>query len=109
MIEKYSISLGHRYTHLDETQGTYSFRYQVTPKVQFRSYARYEYNRGDLKEMNYAIRTDLHCWWMDIGLNSKEHERGGKDFTLWVGFTLKAFPGVHVDFDHGYDGAKNSY
>ncbi|MCQ9205687.1 MAG: hypothetical protein NG737_05180 [Omnitrophica bacterium] len=107
--QKYSLTLGHRYVHSDDTQGTLAFTYQLTPKFQFKNYMRYEYNREDLLEQQYSIRTDLHCWWMDVGVNIDRHQNGGKDLTFWVGFTIKAFPEIHVDFDHGYSGAKGSY
>jgi len=107
--EKYSVSLGHRYNRNKSTQGTLGFKYQLTPKLQFRNYLRYDYDKGNFKEQQYALRTDLHCWWMDIGLDIDRHRRRGRDFTIWIIFRLKAFPDVHVGFDHTYSGAKDSY
>ncbi|MFA7677776.1 MAG: LPS assembly protein LptD, partial [Candidatus Omnitrophota bacterium] len=108
-IEKYSFSYGHRYSRQSSTQGTLDFRYQLTPKVKFKGYVRCEYNTGDFQEQQYAIRTDLHCWWMDIGIDLKRRSEGSKDTTFWVMFRCKAFPEISVDFDQGYDGAKKSY
>jgi lipopolysaccharide assembly outer membrane protein LptD (OstA) len=107
--EKYSFSLGHRYYRGENSQGTLSFKYRLTPKLQFKNYMRYQYKTGDLDEQQYALRADLHCWWMDIGLNINRHIRGGKDLTFWMAFTLKAFPDISIDFDQTYDGAKASY
>jgi len=107
--EKYSLSLGHRYTVQDAHQGTLNFTYQLTPKLQFRNYIRYIYDTEDLQEQQYAFRQDLHCWWMDIGVDVDRHSRGGKDITFWLVFTLKAFPDISFDFDQTYDGAKPAY
>ncbi len=107
--EKYTVSLGHRYYRKDSSQGTLNFTYRLTPKLQFKNYIRYEYTTDDFDEQQYALRADLHCWWMDLGFNIDRHQRGGKDLTFWVAFTLKAFPDISVDFDQTYKGAKTKY
>ena len=107
--DKYSFSYGHRYTHLDSTQGTFGFMYQINPKWQYNNYLRYEYNTGDIEEQQHTIRVDLHCWWFDFGVRTERQVTSGKDYTFWFMFTLKAFPDIHVDFDHGYKGAKGQY
>ncbi|MBN3040496.1 MAG: LPS-assembly protein LptD [Candidatus Omnitrophica bacterium] len=107
--EKYSFALGHRYLRDDSSLGTLDFEYRLSPKLQFRSYLRYEYTTDDIERQQYAFRQDLHCWWMDLGLDIDRHQRGGKDLTFWVAFTLKAFPDISFDFDQTYKGAKTRY
>ena len=107
--EKYAVSYGHRYQHLDDAQGTLDFKCKLTPKLQFHSYIRYEYNREDFESQQYSIRRDLHCWWLDLGVNFDRREQGSKDLTFWFTFTLKAFPDLSISIDQGYDGAKASY
>jgi hypothetical protein len=107
--EKYAISYGQRYTRQSSTQGTLDFSYQLTPKLQFMAYVRNEYNTGDFEEQRYTIRTDLHCWWMDIGLKYERLEEGSKDCSVWVMFTLKAFPEAAIELDYDREGAKKSY
>jgi len=107
--EKYSFTYGHRYSRQSDTQGTIDFSYQLTPKIKTRSYWRYEFNRGDLEEQQYRISLDLHCWWMDFGVDSKKHRVGGKNFTFWVEFRLKAFPNLSVSFDEMQENAKSEY
>ncbi|MFH1519611.1 MAG: hypothetical protein ABIE75_03465 [Candidatus Omnitrophota bacterium] len=107
--DKYSFSYGHRYSRQSSTQGTVDFTYQLTPKLNFRSYARCEYNTGDFQDQQYAIRTDLHCWWLDLGLDINRHQRGGKNLSFWFAFTLKAFPDISAGFDQTYHGAKPNY
>jgi len=107
--DKYTISLGHRYLRKDSSQGTLGFTYQLTPKLQYRQLIRYEYSTEDFENQQYSIRADLHCWWLDLGLDIDRHDRGGKDLTFWVAFTLKDFPDISVEFDHDYKGAKPAY
>ena len=107
--ETYSFSYGQRYTRRDKSQGTIDWTYQLTPKLMLKSYLRYEYNREDFAEQQYAIRADLHCWWMELGVDFNRHERGGKDLNFWVVFTMKAFPDMSLGFDQTYRGAKPSY
>ncbi|MCF7916959.1 MAG: LPS assembly protein LptD [Candidatus Omnitrophica bacterium] len=106
---KYSVSVGHRYLKSDSSQGTLDFTYNLTPKLQFKNYMRYEYSSGDLEKQQYALRVDLHCWWMDIGIDFDRQEEGGKDMMFWLAFRLKAFPDLNVGFEQSFDGAKSSY
>lgn len=108
-VGDYSISLGHRYNRVSSTEGTLSLEYQLTPKIKFNNYMLYEYNTEDLEKQQYSIRADLHCWWMDLGVDFDRHERGGKDYTVWIMFRLKAFDDVSLGFDHGYKGGKKRY
>ena len=112
--QKYSFSYGNRYSNSTpgnpgSTQGTLDFNYQLTPKLKFRGYARCEYNTGDFQTQQYSIRSDLHCWWLDIGVDVNKQQRGGKDLGFWFVFTLKDFPDISAGFDQTYKGAKSEY
>ena len=107
--QKYSFSYGHRYARQSSTQGTVDFTYQLTPKLKFKGYARCEYNTGDFQNQQYSIRADLHCWWMDFGLDINKHQRGGKNLGFWVMFTVKAFPDIIAGFDQPYKAAQAEY
>ena len=107
--ETYSFSYGQRYSRQSESQGTIDWTYWLTEKLQLKSYLRYEYNQQDMLEQQYAIKADLHCWWMELGMDLKRHERGGKNLNFWVVFTMKAFPEFSVGFDQDYKGAKPDY
>ena len=102
---KCSTSFGQRYAKRESSQSTFSLSYQITPKVQFRNYLRYEHKTKNFEEQQYVIRRDLHCWLMDLGLDVDRD----REFTLWVIFRVKAFPQVYLGFDHAYRGAKKSY
>jgi lipopolysaccharide assembly outer membrane protein LptD (OstA) len=103
--KKYEVNFGHRYLRKESSQTTFGLTYQINPKLQFKNYFRYEYKTGDFQEQQYALRVDLHCWWLDYGVNIDDD----KNFTFWVIFRLKAFPDVHIGFDHTYHGAKKEY
>jgi hypothetical protein len=103
--KKYSVAFGNRYAKDEDAQGTLAWMYQLTPKLQFKNYLRYEYKSGHFQEQQYALRTDLHCWWMDTGVDLDREQ----NFTFWIKFILKDFPDVYVGFDQTYNGPKNSY
>jgi hypothetical protein len=107
--KRYSVSFGHRYLRDDSSQSTFSLTYQLTSKIQFKNYLRYEYTTGDFKQQQYILRFDLHCWWFDFGVDIDKQKEGVKDFNFWIIFRLKAFPDIHVGFDHTYHGGKRSY
>jgi hypothetical protein len=116
--KKYTVAFGHRYareydynsdTGEYSSQSTFDFTYQLTSKLQFKNYLRYEYKDGNFEAQQYVLRTDLHCWYMDTGLNIDKQREGVTDLTFWVAFTLKDFPDLHVGFDQTYSGAKGSY
>jgi len=103
---KYSLSLGHRYARNDSSQGTMSLYYKISPKLEIKSYLRYEYTTNSFKEQQYRLRRYLPCKWiMDLGVDVDEN----RDTSLWIIFTLGPFPGIHFGFDHTYHGARSEY
>ena len=107
--DKYTFTYGHRYSRQSSTQGSLDFSYQLTPKLQFSNYLRYEYNTGNLEEQQHKIRVDLHCWWMDIGIGRRRRNEGSSDMAVWFSFTLKAFPDIGFEVDQTREGAKKIY
>ncbi len=107
--EDYSFSFGHRYSRQNSTQSTINFSYQLTPKLQLKNYLRYEWNTEDLERQQYGLRADLHCWWLDLGIDLDRSTKGSKDLTFWFMFTLKDFDDISIDFDQTYKGAKATY
>lgn len=107
--EKYSVSLGHRYSRHSSTQGTFDLMWKVLPKLQFKTYLRHEYNTEDFQEKMYGFRADLHCWWLDFGVDIDKQRQGVNNHDFWIIFTLKDFPGMAPEFTHTYRGAKHQY
>lgn len=106
--KKYALSVGHRYARDEDSQGTLNSEFQITPKVRFKNYLRYEYNTGKFRQQQYVLKTDLHCWWLDLGLDIGR-DRNLTNYTFWFAFTLKDFPDIHIGFDQTYRGAKKDY
>ena len=103
--DKYYVALGHRYADQDTSQGTFNSWFQLTPKLRFNNYLRYEYRHGTAEQMQYSVRRDLHCWWFDLGVDVNRE----KNCTVWFKFTIKDFSDVSFGLDHSYEGAKRTY
>jgi len=59
----------------------------------FRTYHQIDLTLNKLTRQEYVLRRDLHCWWMDLGLDIDSESK----ISFYVVFTLKAFPGIHVN------------
>lgn len=102
---KYSISVGQRYTKQESNQTTMEFTYKLSEKWEWRNYLRYLDKGGKVQEQQYVIRRDLHCWWLDLGVNFDKD----RNYTVWAAIYLKAFPDIHFGFEQKYDGGRRSY
>jgi hypothetical protein len=51
-----------------------------------------------MREQQYSISRDLHCWTVDLTYNDKR----GYGSTIWLVFRLKAFPENEFGFDQTY-------
>lgn len=100
--EKWSAGIGKRWDREIDDQLTSEFKYMFNPKWALRTYTRFDLRNGILKEQEYTLRRDLHCWTMDINFNEKRNE--GNE--IWIVFTLKAFPDMAVDFGSSFNKRK---
>jgi len=99
---KCSLSLGHNYTRGESSTITSSFDYEISKKLSFHSYQRFEAKTGDWEEQQYFFRRDLHCWLMDIGIDIDKDSA----VSFWVVFRIKAFPEIGINFRKSYRGPK---
>jgi LPS-assembly protein len=103
-----SFGIGQRYQRKGGNEIIYSFNWRLNPKWGFSFYHRIEnghdplLQRG-LKEQEYVISRDLHCWAVDLSLNSKKNEGN----SIWVVFRLKAFPETEFGFNQSYNKPKS--
>ncbi len=101
-----SFGLGQRYERKGGKELTSEFNWRFNPKWKFRMYERYQFasvREKGLKEQEYVVSRDLHCWEIDLGYNiSREHGN-----TIWVMFRLKAFPEMGIDFNQSYRSPKS--
>jgi len=101
-----SLGVGQRYLRKGTNEITLSLDYRINPKWKFRAYQRF--NKGHvpgitrgLREQEYGITRDLHCWEMDINYNMKRGDINSGE-TIWIVFRLKAFPELEFKFDQSY-------
>jgi len=102
-----SFGLGNRYERKGGKELTTEFNWRFNPKWKARIYERYQFaeiKKRGLKEQEYSISRDLHCWVMDFIYNiSKEHGH-----TFWFVFRLKAFPKIELEFEQSYRSPKQT-
>jgi hypothetical protein len=92
-----SFRIGQRYERGGANQITGSLIWRLNPKWTISIYERFAAGhdpnmiRG-LQEQQFGISRDLHCWIMDIGLDTQK----GHGVTIWCSFMLKAFPQLEL-------------
>ncbi len=101
-----TIGLGQRYNRKGNNEFTSSLEWRLNPKWKFKVYERfqlydsvpyYERNAG-LREQEYTITRDLHCWIFEFTYNVKV----GAGATVWFVLKLKAFPEMGIDYNQSY-------
>lgn len=96
-----TIGFGYRYERKGGKELTSELNWRLNPKWKFRVYERYQLasvrNKG-LKEQEYTISRDLHCWTTELTYNVKR----GEGETIWLVFRAKAFPETEFGFDQSY-------
>jgi len=102
--DHWNIGLGQRYQRdiLNQTtlgrQTTAEMAYRLNPKWKVRAYERFEAKGHSLKEQEYTIYRDLHCWTMEVTFNSTRREGN----SIWIIFRIKAFPKMGFEFNNSY-------
>lgn len=102
-----TIGFGQRRQRKGGNAFTYSFNWRFNPKWRFSFYQMLERGRAaglkrGLREQEYALSRDLHCWTVDFTYNLK---RGGGE-TVWFVFRLKAFPELEFEYSQMYHAPK---
>ncbi|MBU1726125.1 MAG: hypothetical protein KJ880_00625 [Candidatus Omnitrophica bacterium] len=98
-----SLGFGQRYARKGPNSFTCGFNWRLNPKWKLSTFHRYnvgnnsEIARG-LAEQQYTVERDLHCWVMDVTLNTKKNEGS----SIWCIFRLKAFPELEFGFNQSY-------
>lgn len=101
--EKISWGGGYRYERDSSSQMTGEILFNLLKGWSFKFYERLQFKGDDLvKEQDYVISKDLHCWILDIQYNVLR-ERGE---TVWIALRLKAFPEMTIDYNQNYHNPK---
>ena len=102
-----SIGIGERYQKQAGNELTFSTDWRLSPKWKLGVYERIQFAdragvKKGLREEEYRIIRDLHCWEASLNFNIK------KDIgnTIWLVFKLKAFPEMQIEFDQSYHAPK---
>lgn len=101
--DRWDFGLGHRYQRSGESELTSEFSWRINPKWKVCVYERFQFDTSSLKEQQYSIYRDLHCWEMEISCNLRR-EYGE---SVWIIFRLKAFPEVGFEFNKHYHRPKD--
>jgi hypothetical protein len=106
--EERSLGFGQRYQRKGSNEITSGLNWRLTPKWKFSIFERYNIGhdpalKRGLREQEYSLSRDLHCWTMNISFNIKESEGS----SIWLIFKLKAFPEIGFEFDQSYHAPKS--
>jgi hypothetical protein len=103
-----SLSVGQRYARKSSNEFNYQFIWKISPKWKFSVLQRYvtghhdpSFKRG-LREQEYVLTRDLHCWTMDLNYNVTKD----KGESIWLIFRLKAFPELEFEYNKSYHAPK---
>lgn len=99
--EKWSLSVGQRYYNLDygkSYQVTMDGKYAINDKWKIRFYERFDLETNKFEQQQYTLTRDLHCWLVDFTYDIRDEG----NHTVWVIFTLKAFPDYPIGFKQTY-------
>ena len=103
-----TLGIGQRYLRKGGDQITSYYTWRFSPKWKFLMYQRLEIGHDQtlprgLREHEYTLSRDLHCWTVDCTLNLR---RSGGGATIWLVFRLKAFPESEFSFRQSYSPPK---
>jgi hypothetical protein len=97
------LNFGQRYQRKGGNEITASLDWRLNPKWKLYIYQRR--NRGHdpglkrgLREQEYGLTRDLHCWTASVNWNIKR----GQGETIWLIFRLKAFPELEFEYNQSY-------
>jgi LPS-assembly protein len=101
---KWSFGLGQRYELDHSSQLTAGLSYKIDQKWKVKAYERFQFMDNELKEQEYSIERDLHCWTAELIWNIQKRLGG----TIWLVFRLKALPGLPIKASTSYHQPRTS-
>jgi len=99
-----SFGFSQRYQRKGPNEFVGDLQWRLNPKWKFSIYERFLYGHRDssfrrgLREQEYVLSRDLHCWTIDFTYNVKRDE--GE--SVWLVFKLKAFPEFNFEYNQEY-------
>lgn len=103
LAKERSIGFGQRYHYKGGNEIVSSLNWRINPKWRFSLYQRRNIGnatdiKAGLREQEYTISRDLHCWTFDFTWNMSK-DAGD---SVWFIFRLKAFPETEFGFNQTY-------
>lgn len=103
LAEERQFTFGQRYQRKGGNQFVYEWLWRLNPKWKFSIYHQYEVGHDQalkrgLREQEYFIARDLHCWTVELRYNIERGEGEG----IWMIWRLKAFPEMEFGYDQTY-------
>ncbi|MBN2097264.1 MAG: LPS assembly protein LptD [Candidatus Omnitrophica bacterium] len=104
--DKWKCGLGYRYAHESHSEATFEASFKPTPlwkigiyeNFMFKGYPNSLKKIYDLREQEYRIVRDLHCWTSEILYTISR----GEGESVYFIFRLKAFPEMPLEFGKSY-------
>ncbi len=104
--DKWKCGLGYRYAHESYSEAIFEISFRPTPlwkvgiyqNFMFKGYPYSKKKIYDLREQEYRIIRDLHCWTSEILYTVSR----GEGESIYLVFRLKAFPELPLEFGKSY-------
>jgi len=93
--DKWAANIEHRYLPNESDLLSSEFYYRVNSNWAVKVYGRYEFERGDLEEVEVALWRDFHDWHSSLCFRRREDEN-----QFWVMFSLKGYPETPIASGH---------
>jgi LPS-assembly protein len=93
--DKWAFNLELRHLAEESNLLASEFYYRINPNWAVKVYERYEFERGDLEEIEVALYRDLHDWQSAFCFRRREDEN-----QFWVVFYLKGYPEMPIATGH---------
>lgn len=93
---------GYRWQRNSSNQLTTQLTHRLNKDWKFKVYERWEEETGGLREQEYTIYKNLHCWQLELTYNV----RRGYGEAIYLVFRIKAFPESGVEFNNSYHAPK---
>ncbi len=94
--DRWRVGVTTRYLRGDSNTIGLSQFYQVTPHWALYTVHRFDFADGFLEEQQYGIKQELHDWYLDYGVLVRGERVKSDEFSVFIAFTLKAFPGFRL-------------
>jgi len=80
----------------------FDINYRINPKWKVGLYERIDLQKNEIEEQQISLTRDLHCWEAELVYDVDGSNFAKDDYTLWLGFKLKAMPDLQIGLDRSF-------